>query len=166
MFALDSAGFVPLLVLMCDCFSGTFCGLQPLNVTESNRKAQNSYAETKHKLMIRRTAFFSTQFQDLPFPILFISGFYGHVRVCFATFLLSLLFTAALLLISLVTSLHCLSFTVVNLSFVDTFGSSPICTAELESIGYWHPPEDLFRLDCGYPDTLASTGPPVSTCLM
>ena len=44
-----------------------------------------------------------------------------------------ILFTAVLLLISPVTSLHCLFFTVVNLSFVDTFGSSPICTAELES---------------------------------
>ena len=67
------------------------------------------------------------------FPMLFVSGFFWHVWVCFATFFLSLLFTVALLLISLVTSLHCLSFTVVNLSFVDTFGSSPICTAELEN---------------------------------
>ena len=40
-----------LLVLMCDCFTGTFCGWQPLNVTSSNHKAQTlptAATDTKH----------------------------------------------------------------------------------------------------------------------
>ena len=54
-FLLASNICLALLVLMCDCFTGTFCGRQPLNVTSSNRKAQTpstGATDTKHWLMI------------------------------------------------------------------------------------------------------------------
>ena len=55
-FLLVSNICLALLVLMFDCFTGTFCGRQPLNVTSSNHKAQTlptAATDTKHGLMIQ-----------------------------------------------------------------------------------------------------------------